>query len=172
MAGHETVAEAVLTLSEVQVSSGFTSWRGERELLKERRKSLTPVITALSPSGHIRSAERLTDPAGKSFTARTPPQRSHERSFLSTCLHFSDVPTLKVHTLQLFSRPSRQEKNPPPQPSVPWRGVIKTHLRTVSLDPALLSLSSCEVLDTRPRRRPPPHLCVLITMLDSWRERG
>lgn len=111
MAGHETVAEAVLTLSEVQVSSGFTSWRGERELLKERRKSLTPVITALSPSGHIRSAERLTDPAGKSFTARTPPQRSHERSFLSTCLHFSDVPTLKVHTLQLFSRPGEKSSS-------------------------------------------------------------
>ena len=49
--------------------------------LKEKRKSLTPVIIVLSPSSHILLAECLTDPAGKSFTPHLLRQPSHERSF-------------------------------------------------------------------------------------------
>lgn len=54
---------------------------GSCSSFKERRKSLTPVIIALSPPGHIRSAPRLTDPAGKSFTRRSLRQAPRERSF-------------------------------------------------------------------------------------------
>lgn len=49
--------------------------------LKERRKSLTPVIIVLSPSSQILLAECLTDPIGKSFTPHLLHQPSHERSF-------------------------------------------------------------------------------------------
>lgn len=49
--------------------------------LKEKRKSLTPVIIVLSPSSHVLLAECLTDPAGKSFTPHLLRQPSHERSF-------------------------------------------------------------------------------------------
>lgn len=49
--------------------------------LKERRKSLTPVIIVLSSSSQILLAECLTDPIGKSFTLHLLHQLSQERSF-------------------------------------------------------------------------------------------
>lgn len=129
--------------------------------LKEKRKSLTPVIIVLSPSSHILLAECLTDPAGKSFTPHLLRQPSHERSFylpasvshsfcLSNCSHCScSSVRAEEHNSLFFFLTIR-----------PRRRVISTHLRMISRDPP----RTLAVYPASPDHRP---FLVLATVLLS-----
>lgn len=129
--------------------------------LKEKRKSLTPVIIVLSPSSHVLLAECLTDPAGKSFTPHLLRQPSQERSFylpasvshsfcLSNCSLCSRSTVLSGQrniTHSFFFLTIR-----------PWRCVVSAHLRMISRDPPCM----LAVYPTSPDHRP---FLVLATVL-------
>lgn len=121
------------------LSLSFKSWQKSESYssLKERRKSLTPVIIVLSPSSHILSAECLTDPIGKSFTPHLLRQPSHERSF------YLPASISQPYLLSNCSRCSRSAVLSARRKSLtsfffltisPQRRVISTHLRIISRD--------------------------------------